>query len=609
MQNGEDICTFASDNYHEKLLERIWQFRSNRDLCDVTLEAEGVFFPAHKVILASASSYCKLLFGDSRTDNTIRLKGVSAKGLRNVLDFIYSSKLSLSLSNIEDTLKAAEVLLVREAVKLCFQFLENGLNQDTCLGILNIVRKHGPEELKVKASGYIGHHYRYIPGHSGDLNLLDKRTLCEILEREDDPGCSELELFRLVVSWLQHDNSRLKEAGDVLRRIRFPLIPLEDLQTYVKETSIMKTESNCFRYLQEALRYHSQVYAQPILHCEGATIRSNTESLLVLGGRTTDNQVCNSIWVQNQDGSSWSELGQMYAPVYNHCVAVINDFLFVIGGQTMFDPSGKHPSNEVFRFDPRTGTWLQAAAMLERRTRFHTEVIGERIIAVGGGSLLGHLSQSVEEYNPADNKWEYTSPFPIAVADHAGTTHKGILYVSGGYSTSKTLNDVYSYLPRLKRWVVNRAMMYARCDHGMATIGDKIFCIGGRTLNAAKEWIHVNETEFYCPTADQWSSLKLSPFDCCQFSIVTHQSKLYITGGGSLRRMNKEDGVFIYDPETKAWKKTGSLPRPLVDHASCAIRLPQGIIEKQQVKEEERPSTPNKKRSTLNLFITGKKDI
>ncbi|XP_073456029.1 kelch-like protein 9 [Aquarana catesbeiana] len=609
MQNGEDICTFASDNYHEKLLERIWQFRSNRDLCDVTLEAEGVFFPAHKVILASASSYCKLLFGDSRADNTIRLKGVSAKGLCNVLDFIYSSKLSLSLSNIEDTLKAAEVLLVREALKLCFQFLENGLNQDTCLGILNIVRKHGPEELKVKASGYIGHHYRYIPGHSGDRNLLDKRTLCEILEREDDPGCSELELFRSVVSWLQHDNSRLKEAGDVLRRIRFPLIPLEDLQTYVKETSIMKTDSNCFRYLQEALRYHSQVYAQPILHCEGATIRSNTESLLVLGGRTTDNQVCNSIWVQNQDGSSWSELGQMYAPVYNHCVAVINDFLFVIGGQTMFDPSGKHPSNEVFRFDPRTGTWLQVAAMLERRTRFHTEVIGERIIAVGGGSLLGHLSQSVEEYNPAENKWEYTSPFPLPVADHAGTTQKGILYISGGYSTSKTLNDVYSYLPRLKRWVVNRAMMYARCDHGMATIGDKIFCIGGRTLNAAKEWIHVNETEFYCPTADQWSSLKLSPFDCCQFSIVTHGSKLYITGGGSLRRMNKEDGVFVYDPETKAWKKSGSLPRPLVDHASCAIRLPQGITEKQQVKEEERPSTSNKKRSTLNLFITGKKDI
>lgn len=104
---------------------------------------------------------------------------------------------------------------------------------------------------------------------------------------------------------------------------------------------------------------------------------------------------------------------------------------------------------QVFRFDPRTGTWLQVAAMLERRTRFHTEVIGERIIAVGGGSLLGHLSQSVEEYNPAENKWEYTSPFPIPVADHAGTTQKGILYISGecGYWAC-----YYSY--RLSSWIL-----------------------------------------------------------------------------------------------------------------------------------------------------------
>ncbi|XP_069842591.1 kelch-like protein 9 [Dendropsophus ebraccatus] len=605
MHNGSVNSTFTSDSYPEKLLQRIRQFRSQRDLCDVTLEADGELFPAHKLILASASSYCKLLFTDPKVGGSIRLKDVSAKGLKNILDFIYSNELHLSWANVEETLKAAEVLLVREAVRLCFQFLEDGLNQETCLDILKIAKRHGPEELQEKASGYVGHHYQHVPGHAGDLNLVDKGTLCDILDREDVPGCGELDLFRVAVSWLQHDSSRLKEAADVLKRIRFPLISLEDLQKYVKEEAIMKTDSSCFRYLQEALKYHSQVYAQPTLHCDGAAIRSSSEQLLVLGGRTNDNRVLSTIWVQGDDGGSWSQLGEMCTPVYNHCVAAISDFLYIIGGQTRFDPSGKHPSNEVYRYDPRSGSWLQVAGMQERRTRFHTEVIGERIIAVGGGSLLGHLTQSVEEYDPAENKWEYSAPFPIPVADHAGTTHKGIMYISGGYSNNKTLNEVYSYLPRLKRWVVNRAMTFARCDHGMATIGDKIFCVGGRTLNAAKAWIHVNETEYYCPASDQWSALTLSPFDCCQFSVTTHHSKLYIIGGGSLRRMNKEDGVFAYDPETKAWKKTGSLPQPLVDHASCTIKLPHGMVEKQD-KEEETPTTPNKKKSTLNLFIAGK---
>ncbi|KAM4019528.1 kelch-like protein 9 [Anomaloglossus baeobatrachus] len=607
MYNGSVNSTFTSDHYPEKLLERMRLFRSQRDLCDVTLVVDGALFPAHKLVLAAASSYFQLLFTDPKVGDTVRLKEVSARGLQSVLDFIYSNKLHLSWDNVEDALKAAEVLLVREAVKLCFRFLEDGLNRDTCLDVLKIAKKLGPEELREKASGYVGHQYQHVPGHSGDLNLVDKATLCDILEREDIPGCSELDLFRVAVSWLQHDSARLKEAGDVLRRIRFPLIPLEDLQQCVKEAAIMKTDSGCFRYLQEALKYHSQVYAQPTLHCDGANIRSSSEKLLVLGGRTNDNRVLGSIWVQGDDDGSWSELGEMCSPVYNHCVALINDFLYIVGGQTRFDPSGKHPSNEVFRFDPRCGSWLQVAGMLERRTRFHTEVIGERIIAVGGGSLLGHLTPSAEEYHPAENKWEYTAPFPIPVADHAGTTHKGIMYISGGYSTNKTLNEVYSYLPRLKRWVVNRAMTFARCDHGMAAAGEKIFCVGGRTMNAAKEWIHVNETEYYCPAVDQWSALKLSPFDCCQFSITTHNSKLFITGGGSLRRMNKEDGVFVYDPESKAWKKTGSLPRPLVDHASCTIRLPNGLIEKEE-KGEESPTVPNKKRSTLNLFITAKRE-
>ncbi|XP_073412143.1 kelch-like protein 9 [Dendrobates tinctorius] len=607
MYNRSVNSTLTSDNYPEKLLERMRLFRSQRDLCDVTLVVDGALFPAHKLILASASSYFQLLFTDPKVGDTVRLKEVSTKGLQSILDFIYSNKLHLSWDNVEDSLKAAEVLLVREAVKLCFLFLEDGLNHNTCLDILKIAKRLGPEELREKASGYVSHQYQCVPGNSGGLNLVDKATLCDILESDDIPGCSELDLFHVAVSWLQHDSSRLKEAGDILKRVRFPLIPVEDLQRCVKEVAIMKTDSCCFRYLQEALKYHSQVYAQPTLHCEGTTIRSSSDKLLVLGGRTNDNQVLGSIWVQDDDGSSWSELGEMCSPVYNHCVAVINDFLYVIGGQTCFDPLGKHPSNEVFRFDPRCGSWLQVAGMLERRTRFHTEVIGERIIAVGGGSLLGHLTPNVEEYYPAENKWEYTAPFPIPVADHAGTTHKGIMYISGGYSTSKTLNEVYSYLPRLKRWVVNRAMTFARCDHGMAAVGDKIFCVGGRTLNAAKEWIHVNETEYYCPAADQWSALKLSPFDCCQFSITTHNSKLFITGGGSLRRMNKEDGVFVYDPEYKAWKKTGSLPRALVDHASCAIRLPTGMIEK-EAKQEESLTVPHKKRSTLNLFITEKRE-
>uniref|UniRef100_A0A8D0C2S8 BTB domain-containing protein n=1 Tax=Salvator merianae TaxID=96440 RepID=A0A8D0C2S8_SALMN len=87
----------CSDTYVSKLLEGLRALRAESVLCDVALEAEGVAFPAHKAVLAVASSYCKAQFfssGASRDDH-VKLPSVTARGLQNVLSFVYSNKLDL----------------------------------------------------------------------------------------------------------------------------------------------------------------------------------------------------------------------------------------------------------------------------------------------------------------------------------------------------------------------------------------------------------------------------------------------------------------------------------------------------------------------------------
>lgn len=70
----------------------------------------------------------------------------------------------------------------------------------------------------------------------------------------------------------------------------------------------------------------------------------------------------------------------------------------------------------------------------------------------------------------------------LHVSQHEGQIFKTSALLLGGFSGGKTLRDTYSYLPHLRRWICNSAMAFTRCDHGMATVRDKIFCIGGRTL-------------------------------------------------------------------------------------------------------------------------------
>nr|XP_025961994.1 kelch-like protein 13 [Dromaius novaehollandiae] len=151
-------------------------------------------------------------------------------------------------------------------------------------------------------------------------------------------------------------------------------------------------------------------------------------------------------------------------------------------------------------------------------------------------------------------------------------------------------------------------MTFTRCDHGMATVRDRIFCIGGRTLNGVEEWIHVNETEYYCPVSDQWTTLTISPFNCCQFSITAYESTLYLVGGGSLKHMQKEDNVFLYDTVGRVWKKASSLPKALVDHASCMIKLPQVKEADEEGRNMKCSPTGRRRKSTLSLFITNKQE-
>lgn len=63
----------------------------------------------------------------------IKLHGVSRVGLRKIIDFIYTSKLSLNMDNLQDTLEAASFLQILPVLDFCKVFLISGVR---CFQIL-----------------------------------------------------------------------------------------------------------------------------------------------------------------------------------------------------------------------------------------------------------------------------------------------------------------------------------------------------------------------------------------------------------------------------------------------------------------------------------------
>ncbi|GLD51562.1 zinc finger and BTB domain-containing protein 17 [Lates japonicus] len=100
-----------------KVLEQLNRQRKEGLLCDCTFVVDGVDYKAHKAVLAACSIYFRTLFLDQK--DVVHLDISNAAGLGQVLEFMYTAKLSLSPQNVEDVLAVANFLRMQEIVNAC----------------------------------------------------------------------------------------------------------------------------------------------------------------------------------------------------------------------------------------------------------------------------------------------------------------------------------------------------------------------------------------------------------------------------------------------------------------------------------------------------------
>ncbi|KAM4563415.1 zinc finger and BTB domain-containing protein 17 isoform 2-T3 [Odontesthes bonariensis] len=108
-----------------EVLEQLNRQRRQGLLCDCTFVVDGVDFKAHKAVLAACSVYFRTLFLDQK--DVVHLDISNAAGLGQVLDFMYTAKLSLNSQNIEDVLSVAHFLQMQEVINACsaYQSMSN----------------------------------------------------------------------------------------------------------------------------------------------------------------------------------------------------------------------------------------------------------------------------------------------------------------------------------------------------------------------------------------------------------------------------------------------------------------------------------------------------
>ncbi|XP_068438132.1 kelch-like protein 40b [Clinocottus analis] len=182
-------------------------------------------------------------------------------------------------------------------------------------------------------------------------------------------------------------------------------------------------------------------------------------SIFVLGGRELKEQehTLDSVLVYDRQSFKWGESEPLPYPVYGHATTSHNDVVYVIGGKG----DSKSCLKKMCAYDARKFEWKELAPMKVARSLFGVTVHKDKIYVAAGVTDTG-LTDSVEVYDIATNKWSDFVVFPQERSSLNLVSLAGLLYAVGGFAMMpvedseeilpKEMNDIWRFDETDGKW-------------------------------------------------------------------------------------------------------------------------------------------------------------
>jgi N-acetylneuraminic acid mutarotase len=193
-------------------------------------------------------------------------------------------------------------------------------------------------------------------------------------------------------------------------------------------------------------------------------------------------------------------------------------------------------------------------------------VVGGQVYVYGGhtGRTHNYSTKTVTgaflRMPVAGGEWEEL-PSDTPVQGTALVGYKGKVYRVGGMQPrnapgekgdNHSVASVSRYDPATKKWSALPDLPKARSSHDAVIVGDKLYVIGGWTLDGAKPpvWIDTVDVLDLKSPKPTWASVK-QPFQRRALSAFVLGRKVYVVGGLTAKGTTKK--VEVFDPAANTW--------------------------------------------------------
>ncbi|XP_074651691.1 kelch-like protein 31 [Tubulanus polymorphus] len=558
----------------------LWQQKLG---CDIVIRVANVRFLAHKTIMATCSGYFHDLLlrfndrpvtdRDGRCDVT--LSDISSGAFQAILESIYSGKIHVDVNNITEILDAANKLKVLPIIKVCERFLRKHLSKENCLRLASLAYRYNMVEIEEEAINLAAANFMEA---SSTIDFLDIccDQLLNLFGRDDLRAESELDVFYRLLDWLRHDQSnRMKNASNLLKMVRLPLLPPSVIVDHVESSHLLMGIPECQELVKEALHYHCLPARQSILQSSRTVPRSTVQfqCIVTIGGapRLKNQLISREVNYLDPTDSKWHRLTSLNEPRHHHAVAVLGGFIYVAGGEMTNDQ--RSPLNTVYRYDPRSDIWLQVASMKHQRESFQLAVLNGHLYAIGGRVNENKSLSTVECYNPSVDSWVTVASLSSSRRSIAVASYNGRIYAVGGSGDGKICGKVERYNPLLNKWESRRPLKIPRFFGLLAPVKNRLFLIGGATLDSTGNVICASTVECYTPLNDTWTTVNPMQEPRAEAGLAVLGHHIYVIGGYSWDKGKRLDSVERYDAELNSWESCTAIDKPYTGVGCCSVKL------------------------------------
>ncbi|XP_072257999.1 kelch-like protein 35 [Pyxicephalus adspersus] len=505
-----------------EILQSLNIYRQSGIFTDVVLQIEDQTFPCHRGVLSANSSYFRAMFGGSLKESSlsvINIKKISARIMGFLLDFMYGGSPTIQEDNVEDLLRASDLLHICSLKDECAKFLDSQLDPSNCVGIMKFADLFSIPSLSEKSKKLVLEGFEEVSCHEEFLQL-SKEELIEYLSNEDLVVSKEEIVFEAVMKWV-HENKTtgMKALKDLLKHVRLPLLDPAYFLEKVETDKTIQDCPECFPLLHEARMFH--ILGNPVnsLRARPRRFADLSEAIIIIGGCdkkgllklpftecyypksgqwkplasmpgytksefaacTLKNNIyisgghinSSDVWMFNIQLNAWIRIASLAKGRWRHKMAILNGEIYAVGG---FD--GMKRLSTVERYNTFTNTWITGTPMLEAVSSAAVVTCMNKIYVIGGAVEDYGNTNKVQCYDPEEDKWTYKSPSPFSQRCINAVELDGMIYVAGGL-----LSTIFRYNPILDEWNEAAPLPGPLESCGVTACGGMIYILGGRDDN------------------------------------------------------------------------------------------------------------------------------